>query len=96
MRIRNTASFLVTLLILSLLGSLILMSGAIQNSGQFGTLYPALLLSNSIGILVLMILIAANIFRLLKQLRAKEAGARLTLRMVIIFTVLAVVPVTIV
>ena len=72
------------------------MSGAIQNSGQFGSLYPALLLSNSIGILVLMILIAANIFRLLKQLRAKEAGARLTLRMVIIFTVLAVVPVTIV
>jgi len=96
MRIRNTASFLVTLLIISLLGSLILMSGAIQNSSQFGALYPSLLLSNSIGILVLMILIGANIFTLLKQLKAKEAGARLTLRMVIIFTVLAVVPVTIV
>lgn len=96
MRTRNSASILVVLLILSLLGSLILMSGAIQNSNQFGALYPALLLSNSIGILALMILIGANIFRLLKQLKAKEPGARLTLRMVVIFTVLAVVPVTIV
>ncbi len=96
MKLKNTASIFVALLILSLLGSLILMGGAIQNSNRFGALYPSLLLSNCIGILALMVLIGTNIWRLVQQLRANEPGARLTLRMVIIFTVLAVVPVTIV
>ena len=83
----------VSLLTISLLGSLILMSGAIQNSDKFGALFSILLLTNSIGLLAFVVLIGINIRRLVAQLRARQHGARLTLRMLIIFVVLAVVPV---
>ncbi|MGB1883779.1 MAG: ATP-binding protein [Gammaproteobacteria bacterium] len=83
----------VGLLTVSLLGSLILMSGAIQNSDKFGALFSILLLTNSIGLLAFVILIGINVRRLIQQLRARQHGARLTLRMLIIFVVLAVVPV---
>jgi nitrogen fixation/metabolism regulation signal transduction histidine kinase len=85
----------VALLSLSLLGSLVLMSGAIQNSAKFGALYSVLLLSNTAGLLAFVGLIAINVRRLVRQLRAREAGARLTLRMLVIFVALAVLPVTI-
>ena len=95
MNTRVLSLFSVALLSASLLCSLVLMSGAIQNSAKFGALYAVLLLSNAFGILAFMIIIGRNIWVLIRQLRTKEAGARLTLRMVIIFTILAVVPVTV-
>ena len=95
MNTRVLSLFSVALLSASLLCSLVLMSGAIQNSAKFGALYAVLLLSNAFGILAFMVIIGRNIWVLIRQLRTKQAGARLTLRMVIIFTILAVVPVTI-
>lgn len=85
----------VGLLGLSLLALLILMSAAIQNSQQFGALYAILLICNSAGLLAFVILIAINVRRLTRQLRRREPGARLTLRMLLIFVTLAVVPVVI-
>ncbi len=85
----------VALLSLSLLGSLVLMSGAMQNSTRFGALYSVLLISNSAGLLAFVGLIGINVQRLARQLRAREAGARLTLRMLVIFVALAVLPVTV-
>ncbi len=92
---RASALAAVGLLSLSLLGSLILMSGAIQNSARFGVLYSILLITNSIGLMAFVILIGINVRRLVRQLRAREAGARLTLRMLVMFVLLAVVPVTV-
>ena len=86
----------VGLLGLSLLGSLILMSAALQNSQKFGALYSILALSNSVGLLAFIALIGINVRRLSRQLRENRPGARLTLRMLIIFVVLAVVPVIVV
>ncbi|MBK6659347.1 MAG: HAMP domain-containing protein [Proteobacteria bacterium] len=85
----------VALLSLSLLGSLVLMSAAMQNSARFGALYSVLLLSNTAGLLAFVGLISINVRRLARQLRAREAGARLTLRMLVIFVALAVLPVTV-
>ncbi|MEM7540243.1 MAG: ATP-binding protein [Pseudomonadota bacterium] len=85
----------VALLSLSLLGSLILMSAAIQHSEMFGELYAVLLISNSAGLLALAILIGVNLWRLGKQLKKKEPGARLTRRLLVIFVVLSIVPVSI-
>ena len=85
----------VALLSLSLLGSLVLMSGAMQNSTRFGALYSVLLLSNTAGLLAFVVLIGINVRRLARQLRAREPGARLTLRMLVIFVALAVLPVTV-
>ena len=85
---RATVLIAVTLLSISLLASLILMSAAIQNSGKFGATYSVLLILNSVGLLMFLALIAINVRRLIQQLKRREAGARLTLRMLVIFVTL--------
>ena len=85
----------VALLSLALLGTLVLMSAAMQNSAKFGALYSVLLLSNTAGLLAFVGLIGINVRRLASQLRRREPGARLTLRMLLIFVALAVLPVTV-
>ena len=79
----------------SLLGSLILMSAAIQNSGRFGALYSVLLIMNCVGVLAFVVLIVANVRELLQQLQRQEPGAKLTLRLLVIFVVMAIMPVLI-
>jgi nitrogen fixation/metabolism regulation signal transduction histidine kinase len=90
---RAAAVGAVGLLGLSLLGSLILMSAALQNSARFGALYSILLLTNSAGLVAFIVLIGINLHRLAGQLRRREPGARLTLRMLVMFVALAVTPV---
>lgn len=79
-----------------LLVSLHLLSIATQDSAEFGRLYSWLLLLNALGLTALITLIGGSLYRLLRQHRARVAGARLTLRLVITFVLLAVVPVTVV
>lgn len=79
-----------------LLGSTYLMSIATQDSARFGQLYSALLAFNAIALLGLGVLIARNLVRLLHQTRQRRPGAKLTVRMVIVFVVLSVTPVTVV
>ncbi|MDE2088951.1 MAG: HAMP domain-containing protein [Gammaproteobacteria bacterium] len=79
-----------------LLASLYFMSDAAQNSARFGRLYSWLLLINASGLVLLATLIGVNLFRLVRQYRARAAGSMLTLRMVVMFMVLAVAPVTVV
>jgi len=95
LKTRITALGAVALLSASLLGSLILMSVAMQDSARFGALYSILLLTNSAGLLALAGLIAINLRRLRRQLRAREPGSRLTLRLLVFFVALAVLPVTV-
>ena len=78
-----------------MLVSLLMMSDALQNSSRFGELYSGLLIFNTIGLLILAFLIGLNLRRLILQLRQKIAGAKLTIRMVLIFTFLSVTPVLI-
>ena len=86
----------IVLLGLVLLGSTYFMSNATQDSASFGELYSALLAINAVALIGLGILIAWNLYRLLHQARERRPGARLTVRMVIVFVVLSVTPVTIV
>ncbi len=79
-----------------LLASLILMSEAIQNSEQFSLVYSWLLVFNVFALFVLLILIAINLFRLIRQYRVRAPGSRLTARLVAIFVSLAVLPVVVV
>lgn len=81
-----------SLLSASLLTSLVLMSAAIQNSGKFGTMYSVLLITNTFGLLAFIAIIIFNLRRLFLQLRRSEPGAKLTLRMLVIFVALSVVP----
>jgi len=79
-----------------LLVSLSLMSDATHNSERFGEHYSWLLLINALGLVVLGALVVANIIWLLGQQRKKAAGIQLTTRMVVMFVVLAVAPVSVV
>ena len=81
---------------LVLLGSAYLMSNATQDSARFGELYSVLLAINAIALIGLGSLIAWNLYRLLRQAQQRRPGAKLTVRMVIVFVVLSVTPVTVV
>ncbi len=83
-------------LFLLLLVSLSFMSDATHNSEQFGRLYSLLLLTNALGLVVLTVMIGANLYWLLVQYRKRAAGSRLTSRLVLMFVVLSVLPVSIV
>ncbi|WP_158675352.1 hypothetical protein [Thiohalobacter thiocyanaticus] len=84
------------LLFALLLVSLSFMSDATHNSERFGRLYSWLLLTNAAGLLVLLGLIGRNLYWLIRQVRAGAPGARLTSRMVWIFVILALAPVSVV
>jgi len=76
--------------------SLQLMSTATQESSELGDIYSWLLVGNSIGSIVLFILIGINVYSLARALKKREAGSRLTTRMISLFVVLAIVPAAIV
>ncbi|MEF3074607.1 ATP-binding protein [Methylobacter sp. Wu1] len=76
--------------------SLQLMSSATQESSQLSAMYSWLLLVNALGSVVLLGLVGANIYSLTRQLKKREAGSRLTTRMVSLFVVLSLVPAAIV
>ena len=79
-----------------LLASLWLMSNATQGSAHFDKLYSILLIINVAGLLSLAALIGYNLRRLLRQVRERQPGARLTGRMAAVFAALAVTPVVVV
>lgn len=79
-----------------MLGSLWLLSAAMENSGQFGRMHVTLVIVNVIGLIVLVGLIGVDVVRLVRQYRRAATGSRLTTRLVAIFVVMALVPVIIV
>jgi PAS domain S-box-containing protein len=79
-----------------LLVSLYLMGRATQNSDEFGRLYVTLLVVNVSLLILLLGLIGANMLRLWRQYRNRATGVRLTLRLVVMFVVLSIVPVSVV
>jgi len=79
-----------------MLSSLLMMSDALQNSKHFGEYYSGLLIFNTLGLVVLVGLILANLRNLIRQLKNKVPGSKMTLRTVIMFAVLSVTPVLIV
>ena len=79
-----------------LLAALVLMSAATQNSEHFGRLYSWLLLLNAVGLLLLTALISHSLYRLLHRYRTRAPGARLTLRLAMMFVVISIAPVAVV
>ncbi|MBD3608978.1 MAG: HAMP domain-containing protein [Gammaproteobacteria bacterium] len=79
-----------------LLSSLYLMSGVTEGSAAFSQLYVVLLGINVMALVILLGLIATNLYRLLRQYRRNAPGSRMTMRLVIMFVILSVVPVFVV
>lgn len=86
----------VLVLLASLLAALHMMSGAVQNSAELTDWFMPLLAFTVGGLLVLVVLISINLVRLLRDYRRQVAGSRLAVRLVMIFTLLAVVPASLV
>ena len=86
----------IVFLVVLLLTTLKLMSDATQNSARFGELYSVLLIMNALGLVTLGALIIGNFVSLLRQVRQRRPGARLTVRMVTVFVFLALTPVLVV
>ncbi len=74
------------------LSSLLLLAQTVQNTGHFERLHNWILLLNAVGVVLLIVLIGGNIYRLVRDYRKHALGSRLKARMVSMFVMLAVVP----
>lgn len=83
-------------LIILLVASLYLMSGATHNSAQFSQQFSVLLVINALAAILLVGLITKNLITLVKQYRRRQVGSRLTAKLVIMFVILSVTPVSVV
>ena len=89
-------TFIGLCLFIFMLSSLLMMSKSLQNSELFDRFYLGLLLFNALGLISLSILIILNLKRLIRQLKNRVIGARMTIRIVVLFSLLSVTPVLIV
>lgn len=100
METRGVKRFLYTVLITSavLLGvaALLLLSQTAQDSEQFGRLHDLLLLVNAAGVVILLVLILGNLYRLVRDYFRKVPGTRLKARLLIAIVGLSVAPVIVV
>lgn len=95
-RVRPLIPWVSAGVVLLLLASLHLLTHALQHSTRLESLYLWLLGVNGVGVLFLLLVVAANLWRLLQSLRAHVPGARLTLRFLGAFVALSLAPVAIV
>ena len=86
----------IAVVVVLLLTSLYLMSVATHNSLLFGRLYSLLLGINLLATILLVALIGKSVWHLIQQYRQGKTGSRLTTRLVIMFVVLSVTPVSVV
>jgi len=83
-------------LLLILLASFYVLSNATENAARFSNMYGWMLLINLAVLLILVGMIGLNLFKLVSQYRSGVAGSRLTARLVLVFVLLSVIPVSIV
>ncbi len=91
---RNTAS--IAALVVLLLVSLYTISDATSHSAIFGKYYNWLVVFIAIGLVVLLVLIPHNVYTLIVQYRLKTIGSHLTARMIGVFVLLTIIPVSVV
>ncbi len=80
----------------ALVAAILLMADATQSVAYFGRLHNLLLPINTVLLAVFIALIIYNIGRLVRRLKRQAPGARLTLRLVLLFVLTASLPVFIV
>ena len=86
----------VVVLLAVLLAALHMISSAVQDSESLSLWFVPLLLVTVTGLVILALLVAYNLYRLAREYRSEVAGSRLTGRMVVLFTLLSLAPVTVV
>ena len=92
----DLGSFSVAALVLLLGASLYLFYLTAQNPERFDRFGPAMLALSGAELVLLLALILSNLLRLVRQYRNQATGSRLSVRLVVIFVLLSVAPVTVV
>ena len=82
-------------LLFTAISSLLFLNIALDGPSKLGPYYYLIIIINSLCLCVLCYLIFINILKLVKQLKRKEAGSKLTLRMLMTFAIFAILPVSI-
>jgi len=95
-RRRRTDLFATALLVVLLLASLHMMSGAVQRSEALDAWFMPLLAFTVLGLFALVSLVGWNLWQLLRDYRRQAAGSRLNVRLVLMFATLSLVPVGVV
>lgn len=95
-RLKFPLSLFVVILFGIILVPLHLMSSATQTASELSRWYSWLLMTNFLGGTLLLGLVIANVWWLVRQFRKRAAGSRLALRMVLLFVFLALTPASIV
>jgi PAS domain S-box-containing protein len=96
MKKRHLDLVAILILVVLLLAALHMMSGAVQRSDMLNTWFLPLLLFTVVGLALLVLLVGWSLWQLLRDYRRQAAGARLNVRLVVMFVVLSLVPVSVV
>lgn len=96
MRRRPISALLMALLFIVLIASLYVLGTMALRLDRFGRYYHWLLIGNAVALAFIGSLLAINGYRLVKEFRARVAGSRLTVKLVVLSVLLALVPVTLV
>ena len=82
--------------LLLLFTAVMLLASAAQYESKLSQYFSLLFIVNILGALLLFVMIAANIYRLIKEVKSNQLGSRLTIRFLMTYGVLALVPLAIV
>ncbi len=92
----DTGTWLMVAVFTAVLVSLYLLGNSADNLERFGRVNDYLLIIDAILTLVVFWMVAVNAWRLFGDLRSGVAGSRLTVRLVILLTLTALIPVSII
>lgn len=73
-----------------------LLVSAAQYESKLSEYFSLLFIINILGALLLLVMIAANIYQLIKEIKSKQLGSRLTIRFLMTYGILALIPLAIV
>ena len=90
-----TGPRLLILLVVLLLAALYLMIGAARDSALFSRYYSSLLVVNIVALVLLAGLILYQLQQMISQYRRHAAGSRMKLRLVVLFIILSIAPVSV-
>ncbi|HYN77014.1 MAG TPA: ATP-binding protein [Lamprocystis sp. (in: g-proteobacteria)] len=96
MNLRIFSTVPMAALVIGLFVALVLMRDAIENSQELSRAFVPLLFMVLAGLLVLAVLVVVNVVKLVRRYRRQAAGSRLTLRIVILFVLISLLPVGVV
>ncbi len=82
--------------LLLLFSAVMLLASAAQHDSTLSKYFSLLFVVNILGVLLLLVMIAANTYRLIKEVKAKQLGSRLTIRFLMTYGILALIPLAIV